>query len=210
MVPCVYCVRTGQLRPHQLVLQGRSLYICAPRGQVVEGYLVIAPYQCMGCATAFPDEVVCELVRMKRLVEEFYAAAYNARSVLFYEQGRAGGGATAADFPLHAHLCGLPLDLDVHQLLGARYCGIRLEGIESLRDAAAGHPYVYLDSKGEERVYLPRTESDRVELAELRLKPMIAALAGMPERGYWRDHPGDREVAKLVRRFRSHIRRKVA
>ena len=157
MVPCVYCVRTGQLRPHQLVLQGRSLYICAPRGQVVEGYLVIAPYRVHGMCRRLSRRGVCELVQMKRLVEEFYAAAYNARSALFYEQGRAGGGGTAADFPLHAHLCGLPLDLDVHQMLGARYCGIRLEGIESLRDDRSRTPLRLSGQQSEERVYLPRT-----------------------------------------------------
>jgi diadenosine tetraphosphate (Ap4A) HIT family hydrolase len=201
MVPCVYCLDNGVLRSEQIVDRGRDLYLCAPRGQLVEGYLVVAPYRCTGCLAALPTGQFAELLRMKRLVTEYFRGAYGVPRALFYEQGRAGGGTAAAQFPLHAHLCGLPLDLDVHKLLGARYPSRRVAGLRDLPAVAAGNPYVYLDSRGQERVYLPADDADRAELARLRLKPQIAALAGVPERGHWRDHPGDRELQRLLDRF---------
>src|SRR5437762_7776005 len=126
MIPCVYCLRSGRLRREQILLRGRHLYLCAPRGQLVEGYLVVAPYECTGCLADLPAAFIPELVRLKKMVEEFYATAYGVWSATFYEQGRAGGGARAEEFPLHAHLCCLPLTLDVHPLLASRYPGTRV------------------------------------------------------------------------------------
>lgn len=204
MVPCVYCLDNGVLRSEQIVWRGRDLYLCAPRGQLVEGYLVAAPYRCTGCLAELPNDQFAELLRIKQLIARFYRCAYGLRSALFYEQGRAGGGPVAAGFPLHAHLCGLPLDLDVHPVLAARYPSRPVGGLTELPAVAAGVPYVYLDSRARERVYLPADEADRTELERLRLKPEIATLAGVPERGHWRDHPGDRELEQLIGRFAAH------
>jgi diadenosine tetraphosphate (Ap4A) HIT family hydrolase len=209
MGPCVYCLRNGQLRREQILVPGRDLFVCAPRGQLVEGFLVVAPYECTGCLAGLPAQVIAELLWMKTMIEDFYLAAYGVRSATIYEQGRAGGGAAADEFPLHAHLSCLPLAIDIHPVLAARYLARQVSGLADLAAATRGKAYVYLDSRHEQRVYLPRSPQDRAELERLRLKPRLAELAGVPERGYWRDYPGDAELDRLIGRFATHQQRRV-
>jgi hypothetical protein len=204
MPACVYCLGTGELRDDQVLVRGAELYVCAPRGQVVEGYVVIAPYWCIGCLAALPGDWVDELTRLKQLVAEFYADAYGVACATFYEQGRAGGGAsneTLIGFPLHAHLCGVPVALDMHAMLTGRYARQHVTGTHQLSEVAANDPYIYVESYGEQWVYLPRSDAERAELSTLRIKPELAAFIGRPERGHWRAYPGDDEVRRLIDRF---------
>jgi diadenosine tetraphosphate (Ap4A) HIT family hydrolase len=202
---CVYCLDHGHLRDEQILARGEHLYLCAPRGQLVEGYLVITPYRCIGCLAHLPPAWFRELERLVASVTDFYARAYGTRRATLYEQGRAGGGASsdpAGGFPLHAHLCALPLDVDVHGLLRRGYARRRLAGPRELASVVRDEPYLYVESGGDRSVYLGRTGAQRRELAAMRLKPEVAALAGFPERGHWRSYPGDRELERLIERWR--------
>ena len=201
MVPCVYCQDTGELRDEQVLLRGRDFYLCAPRGQLVEGYLVIAPYRCIGCLAMMPREQFAELQQLQGVVSAFYASTYGVSEAMFYEQGRAGGGTIAETFPLHAHLCSLPLVADVDSVLADRYASKAISGIDAL--PGTDGPYVYVEANAAAHLYEARDEKSRSELERMRLKPMIATLLGMPERGHWRDHPGDGELARLIQRFRA-------
>ncbi|HEV7240482.1 MAG TPA: hypothetical protein VGQ36_14685 [Thermoanaerobaculia bacterium] len=200
-VPCVYCLDTGELRDEQVLLRGHDFYLCAPRGQLVEGYLVIAPYRCVGCIAMLPREQFAELLELKGIVSAFYADVYGASDAMFYEQGRADGGASAETFPLHAHLCCLPRAPDVHAVLAEQFSCKDITGIDAVQDVAG--PYVYVETRLATRVYVSRDERRREELKRMRLKPMLATLMGMPERGRWRDYPGDAELERLIERFKA-------
>ena len=204
MTACVYCLGTGELRDEQVLVRANDFYVCAPRGQIVEGYIAIAPYRCIGCLASIPGEWVDELSRLKQVIAEFYAEAYGVSRPTFYEQGRAGGGAAneaLTGFPLHAHLCGVPIALDMHAMLAGQYTRRQVEGLHELRTVAANDPYIYVESCGEQSVYLPRSQDQRAELATLRIKPELAAFIGRPERGHWRAYPGDDEVKRLIDHF---------
>ena len=204
---CVYCLDNALLAPSQVLLRGANLYLCAPRGQLTEGFLAIAPYRCIGCLAMLPPDWYAELEQMERVVASFYESAYGVATATFYEQGRAGGGATAEQaggFPLHAHLCCLPLSLDMESLLRKYRC-IRISGWSKLAVAAEGGPYVYAGSGDLRSVYVARRDEDRIDLERLRLKPEIATTMGVPERGYWRDYPGDEELSRLIPKFSRFI-----
>jgi diadenosine tetraphosphate (Ap4A) HIT family hydrolase len=204
MTACVYCLGTGELRDEQVLVRGDDFYVCAPLGQVVEGYVAIAPYRCIGCLASLPGDWIDELTRLKHLVAEFYADAYGVSRPTFYEQGRAGGGVgneALTGFPLHAHLCGVPIALDMHAMLVGHFMRHQVAGLHELSAVAANDPYIYVESGGEEWVYLPRTHDERAELATLRIKPELAAFIGRPERGHWRAYPGDHEVKRVIDRF---------
>jgi len=202
---CVYCLGTRQLRDEQVLLRGDDLYLCAPRGQLVEGYLVVAPYRCVGCLAQLPPDCFPELARLLAAVTSFYARAYGIAHPLVYEQGRAGGGRTIDEergFPLHAHLCSLPLAADLHVPLSAAYQARPLSGPHEIAAVAGREPYVYLDDGQRRAIYVARDPAGRRALEGLRLKPVIAALAGFPERGSWRAYPGDRELAATIEKWR--------
>ena len=206
---CVYCLDNALLSPSQVLLRGANFYLCAPRGQLTEGFLAIAPYRCIGCLAMLPPDWYAELAQMEQLVESFYASTYGAAAATFYEQGRAGGGASseqAGGFPLHAHLCCLPLSLDVDSLL-RRYRRTHISGWGELAAARMVALTCTSGADGLRSVYVARRDEDRISLERLRLKPAIAAIMGVPERGYWRDYPGDEELERLVPKFARFIGR---
>src|SRR5437763_912232 len=136
MIPCVYCLRSGRLRREQILLRGRHLYLCAPRGQLVEGYLVVAPYECTGCLADLPAAFIPELVRLKKMVEEFYATAYGVWSATFYEQGR-DGRFDAAVRTLHEAIAEQPDCDELAELYGMLGGTLREQG--NLVDAIAAY-----------------------------------------------------------------------
>ncbi len=207
--PCVYCLDNGQIEPRQVLFRGEHLYLCAPRGQMIEGYLAISPYRCVGCLAHFPPEWFAELARLKAIVAGFYRAAYRVAQPVFYEQGRGGRGAVtdrAGGFPLHAHLCALPAAVDLHGLLARHYAAVPVPGPEALPEATGHRPYIYAeapDAQGCVRMaaYRAASPAQDILLEQARLKPLIAAEMNMPERGDWRAYPGDEELARLIERF---------
>src|SRR4051812_31049995 len=156
---CVYCLDTNVIEDRQVLARSDNFYVCAPRGQLVEGYLAIAPYRCIGCLAMLPRDCFAELVSIQRLIRDYYRDVYGVGQPVFYEQGRAGGGANAQDvggFPLHAHLCCLPIAADVHGLLEPRYGKRKLSGLHDLPGEITHDPYVLVESGGHCSVYVPR------------------------------------------------------
>ena len=202
---CVFCLENGHLRAEQILWRGRSVYLCAPRGQLVEGCLIIAPYRCVGCVARAPAKHIAELEDVRGVVEAFYAHAYGVTRATFYEQGRAGGGALTdyeGGFPHHGHLFCLPLAVDLHRVLAKNYAAVEGADLTTVRS-----PYVYVDAMdaavGQRRraVYVPRSEDGWTALERLRLKPTVARLIGLPDRGDWRAHPGDPALQRVIERF---------
>lgn len=205
---CVFCLANGHIRREQVLGRGDHMYVCAPRGQLVEGCLILATYDCVGCLARAPLEHFAELDDMLRIIERFYADTYRVENGTFYEQGRAGGGAVTdpdGGFPHHAHLFCLPLALDLHQVLASEHARLDDTALTAVRS-----PYVYIDGldrgsgRRRQAIYVARTQEGRAELERLRLKTTVARLVGLPDRGEWRAHPGDDEVARVVERFTSH------
>jgi hypothetical protein len=211
---CVYCLRNTILRPEQILVRGDHFYLCAPRGQIVEGYLAIAPFDCIGCLSRLPGGWFDELDGLLRLVAAFYQEAYGVGPPTCYEQGRAGGGAMIdADggYPHHAHLCCLPLHLDLHTMLARRFRAVAVDAPRDLASACGNEPYLYAEgitagAGYERRAYLARSEADRAELERMRLKPVIASLLEKPERGHWSSYPGDAERERATLRFKTFLR----
>jgi len=205
----VYCLSSATLSDDQILLRGRTMYLCAPRGQLVEGFLAVAPYDCVGALSLLPLESFIELERFSRVIDAFYVEAFGCSSWLIYEQGRGGGGASAdidAGFPFHAHLCAAPMSVDLHDPLAERFASNEISCLRELASTSRNRPYLYVD--GEDRhgrrrkvVYLPPTPEMSGELERSRLKPLIAELAGIPHRGHWRACADDAELASLTARF---------
>jgi len=196
------------LEKDQILLKGREFYLCAPRGQLVEGYLVIAPFACIGCLAEKRSDALNEVVRMRDLVLRFYRECYGVQHAIVYEQGRAGGGAVldaAGRFPLHAHLCFLPVAVDVHEAASREYTSIPVTELDALPELVSGKPYLYVEAwrgaTGVKAAYVAATPGGRSRLETLRLKPEIARLLGHSDRGAWRDYPGDEERARVIRNF---------
>jgi hypothetical protein len=202
-VACVFCLASGELTDRQVLIRGRQLYLCAPRGQLVEGYLIVAPYECIGCFASAPSSYFEELAMLQAAVMRFYADAYGIQRPSFYEQGRAGGGAVVdplGGFPHHAHMCCLPLDLDLHALL-LEHSRVAVTSPVDAAGVSDGRPYAYVSAAGRRAVYVPRTRDEWRSLEQLRLKPRVAELIGLGGRGNWRSYPGDEALERVIEDF---------
>lgn len=203
---CVYCLQNEILSDRQILLRGENLYLCAPLGQMIEGFMVIAPYQCIGSLSKMPLDYIRELENLTAIVAEFYAKAYRTSHMTFYEQGRAGASASRDGidgFPLHAHLCCLPREVDLDAILAPHYSKLNLTGLRQLSERVPDAPYIYVEDIDGKSVYVARDSEGRTALERKRLKPEIAALLGIPERGYWRTYPGYGELNQLIKQWRS-------
>lgn len=204
---CVYCLQNNHLAADQVLWRGRDFYLCAPKGQIVEGFLAIAPYACIGALSKLPDAAFDELASLQVRVRRFYASAYGTKEALFYEQGRGGGGASvdALDrFPLHAHLCSLPVSVALHALLDQRYLRLPIDGPAHLAQVADGKPYLYVEAEQARAVYVARQPEQTAEIECARLKPIIAELMGMARRGDWRAYPGEAELTATLHKWRQY------
>ena len=201
---CVFCLENGQFRPDQILIRDTNFYLCAPLGQLVEGYLVIAPYVCGNSLNRLPSDWFEELDAMFALIEDFYRTEFDCDDAVYYEQGRAGGNAridSEGAFPFHAHLCGLPVSCDIHGLLGRRYKGVEVNRLSELPAVAVDEAYIYARTGDRQCVYLGRSDEQRSELEQSRLSPQLAELLGMRDQGTWRQNPGSEKMESLLKRF---------
>lgn len=204
---CVYCLHNGHFSDEQVLWRGDYFYLCAPRGQMIEGFLAIAPYVCAGALAKLPDSVFGELISIQARVRRFYATVYHTTAAIFYEQGRGGGCArtdSAGRFPLHAHLCSLPAAVDLHAVLGRNYLPLPAPEPGMLTKIVAGKPYLYVETCGLSAAYVSTRDDQIPEIARARLKPIVAKLMGIAERGDWRSYPGERELRKVIKKWRRH------
>jgi hypothetical protein len=204
----------------QILREGHHCYLSVPKGQMIEGYLAIAPYRCFdgrrhrGCLAHLNNEELQEVKQLRDMVGHFYRECYGIDHATFYEQGRAGGGAvidTTGRFPHHAHLCGLPLKIDLHSWLKERFEQQLVNSLLELPTIANRRPYVYIegvDRKGKcvRAVYLSVDKGRMQELETLRLKPVIADLLGKPDRWNWRIYPGDTAARRVRRKFADFVK----
>ncbi|MDH3614244.1 MAG: hypothetical protein OES10_13285 [Gammaproteobacteria bacterium] len=207
---CVFCLDNNNFRDEQILFRGSTSYLVAPLGQLVEGYLAIAPYACGNSLSQLPPAAFPEIARLQKMVEDFYRVEYASADSTFYEQGRAGGGALydqTDGFPYHAHLCGLAVTCDMHEILGQTFRRLDLNELADLPSAVGVQPYLYVKTGNGHCVYVGDSESARQALEHSRLTPQIAEHLGIEDRGSWRDYPGERELENLLILFRQYQKR---
>lgn len=190
-----------------MLIRDAYFYLCAPIGQIVEGYLVIAPYRCGSSLNRLASDRFPELERLIALLKDFYSSEYHCNDAIYYEQGRAGGNARIdpeSKFPFHAHFCGVPVSCDLHGLLGRRYRCVEIKNLSELPIIAANEAYVYVQNGGRQCVYLGRSDEQRMELERFRLTPQLVQLLGLGEQETWRQHPGRENMESLIRRFKDY------
>lgn len=204
---CVFCLDNKVLQDKQIIFRGSASYLAAPLGQWMEGYLTIAPYQCGSCLSQLPVATLQEISNFQAFIERFYRVEYGCDNQIFYEQGRAGGGASYDEigrFPYHAHLCGLPVNFDLHSMLGKRYQRIELDDFRALPQTVVDQPYILAKADNLLAAYIGGSELVRLELEHSRLTPQIAKSLNRAERSNWRDYPGHQELNNLLIRLRRY------
>jgi diadenosine tetraphosphate (Ap4A) HIT family hydrolase len=202
---CAFCLSPGGsagglTADQSVLLRGRYHYVMAPLGHLMEGFLLIMPSTCVTddgrrrrCVAQLEDDELVELRQLMDLVSEFYASAYGVTEVTCYEQGRAGGGLDSdhsGRFYHHAHVCCVPAWVELRPDQEAIHQRIDVAGIADVAAASARRPYLYLelrrDGQREAAVFVGRDDEGARALENARLRTLVAAYLGIPQRGNWR------------------------
>lgn len=208
---CPFC-KPKETFSSQLLLVGRHFYMIAPKGQMVEGYIFIAPFYCQspshyfGCFAHIRQEQVPELRLMRKIVGDFYQSCYGGVPGIYYEQGKAGAGDVwnpSGRFRYHAHFCCFPLALNLHPILSQKFPFEAIDDYGQIPVVARDMPYWYVECLDASGVYVKRiydvSGTDYQEHTFIR--PIIAQEIGLPERANWRNYVGDAEIEATVAKF---------
>jgi diadenosine tetraphosphate (Ap4A) HIT family hydrolase len=93
---CLFCNPALYGQEKQVLLRSDHFYIFAGLGPIIEGYLIIVPYQCKMSDNIFrsisdlSNDDLDELSFLRNLISEFYKDTYGHPGLSF-EHGRAGG-----------------------------------------------------------------------------------------------------------------------
>lgn len=113
---CLFCAPEKHGQANQILLRSDNFYLFAGLGAIVEGYIIIAPYQCNNASqrirslSEVPTKWMDELAYLRLLVAEFYHDEYKTETLTF-EHGRAGTcmlSESETQHCFHAHLCCYP------------------------------------------------------------------------------------------------------
>lgn len=214
-VRCPFCFPAA-IAPQQLLVVTEHFHVLALAGQIVEGFVGIMTHACrdgsarLRCMDDVPMLWVDELDALIELVIRFFREVYGAPT-LFYEHGRGGGGQSSlpgGDFKFHPHLCALPGNLKVHEVLRARFSYRSKVWFSALRTVIGSRPYLYVHTPAAARypeptVYYAVNDRTAADIEGLNLKRLLIELNGIDAIADWRRYPGERQLASLVEKFNS-------
>jgi hypothetical protein len=210
---CPFCFPAA-IAPNQLLATTEHFYLLAPVGQIIEGFLGIMTHVCrdhpvrLRCLDDIPAQWVGELTALRELVARFFRDVYQAPT-LFYEHGRGGGHLSSfpgGDFVFHPHLCALPGDVGIHEVLQPRFQFRRAPQFPTIRAEIGHRPYLYVHTPGGSRCREPvvyhgmDVDSDEC-VSGLSLKKVLVEVSSIGTDSDWRRYPGERELVDLVDKF---------
>lgn len=215
---CVFCNIEDNFTEEQILYRGKYFYLVVPKGQIVEGYMIISPYKCdihdggIRSLSTAPKEVFKEMKAILEHIKKFYEFSYNIDSFSYYEQGRGAMQNEVDDlnaFPIHSHVCTLPSIYNFQEYMKNNYKEISLSKIEDIEKINTYYLLLSYVNNSKERIcaYTGKTPKQIEELSHFRFKKVIASCLGCEDREQWRLCADiDQEaIGKVLTKYRSFI-----
>ncbi|OCA55560.1 hypothetical protein [Photorhabdus namnaonensis] len=209
---CIFCHPESSFEKDKILLRGKYFYVFVPKGQIIEGYIIIATNKCetdaggYRCfAEIYDEEAIKELKEFKNIINDFYREYYNISNPLCYENGRAGGCIIMdpnQKYCYHAHLCCFPTEIDLHNRLKDQFKMHIIDSLDELKMFGETGPYIYVEDSGNKYVFTIG-ESDFIERGMIRT--VLAKNLNVPERSDWRDNEGIKEMDATAKKFKLYI-----
>lgn len=208
---CVFCDYKSSFKKEQIIYENEKYYVCIPKGQIVEGFLILAPkdheeFNCLAEAgTMFIDDILKSIVWIK----EFYRIMYKCDDFIIYEQGRGCGNAyidVVGGFFHHMHLCFMPKTFDFGCLLGENDDFV-LKELSSIYDIQTlSEPYFLCCNVTTDeykwKLLTTRTEENYILLRTFRFKEIFKKLSKIENAAQWRNSTMDDEyIGRVVSKF---------
>lgn len=209
---CSLCL-PSPLEKNQILMVTEHLYLLAPRGQIMEGYLSINTRQCgdtpirLRCLDDLPDDWIGELHRAQDTLVAFYRDVYRSPPT-FYEHGRGGGTRRAhvsESYPFHPHLCAAPGNLEIHGRLESQFDYIDGVTFPHVREVVGPRAYLYVDTPGDAararpRAYFTTADEDEV-LQTYSIKKSLVLDNALSGEWDWRAKPTEPALDRVIAKF---------
>ena len=199
---CVFCNIEDNFSPEQMIYHNDRFYLCVPKGQIVEGFLILSTYQHVKCMSELSKSDFSMIEEIICLVNKFYSYAYQVSDFVIYEQGRAGGGAeydTMSYFPYHFHLCFLPIKYDFFSYLDQYFDFKIVDKMEEV--ISIKKPYFYIWSGKEKRIYFGKNKEGDKMLETYRFKKIICKEINIHKHYSWRENNDAAVIEKTIKKF---------
>ena len=105
---CRFCAPPDKDR---ILLQAKNFYVMLSLGPIIEGYLLIIPYQHLNCFGELPKSMIEEFISIKKFIINIYKKVYNTKKILCFEHGRVATSIGLPPNDFHAHMHCIPLTI---------------------------------------------------------------------------------------------------
>ena len=178
---CSFCVDSSDSKNEvvrRTIVETENFRVFPTLGQIVEGYLLIAPKEHYPCIGAMPDEQIEEFINLKENVGRKLQATYGPS--IFFEHGVIG------QTVLHAHMHAIPFpnekDLfDTYFKTFPRYK--KLDSLQELKDIWNKEGvYLFYEINAHKFAFFTHIVPQYARIT-------VANAFGAPERANWRTMP---------------------
>ncbi|HII71232.1 TPA: HIT family protein [Candidatus Woesearchaeota archaeon] len=193
---CPFCLTDPSKSdiPERTVLETENFRVFPTLGQIVEGYLLVAPKEHYASVGALPDEMYGELEEVKDRIDLRIRREYCPP--IWIEHG--GLGQTV--FHAHLHAVPFPPERDIYERYSKDFPeAMRIHGFRDLKRVwnERGH-YLFYEINGFQFAFVTK-------IVPMYARLVIADELGVPERGNWRTMDrelDERMIAETVRKLR--------
>lgn len=200
---CPYCKQidkgffefNGTNLGNRIVYETENFIVFPSIGQIVEGYLLIAPKKHYLSIAALPNELFNELEFVKKKIEETLTNIYI--KPIFFEHGSVSEKQRAGCCVTHAHIHAVPADVSISDFLSKNFIANKIKFYSELPKNEA---YLFLEEKNERFVY-----SIEEFVPSQYLRKIIANRLGCAEKGDWRAYPGINELKKTIEKLKPFL-----
>lgn len=181
------------------VLMTENFRVFPSIGQIVEGYILIAPVRHYSALQTLPTNLTTELNSLYEQVKKALASCYGP--CIFYEHGT-GSAVSGGCGIYHAHLHAVPLprSLDPVELLKSKFSYKRIEGLSDLRDQSQGMSGYIFYQDSNSRSYL----FDTPNLVSQYMRRTLAAVLGRDDWD-WRAAGREERLMGTLSRLSTHF-----
>jgi len=206
MENCEYCAefRRGYLGVQEIgnriVYETNNFVVFPSLGQIVEGYLIIAPKNHYICIGGIPEELYSELEDMQQKVRKILEESYT--TPLFFEHGPVSSSRKGGSCIDHAHFHAVPVKLDIFNDLSRDFPTRSVNSYTDLKmQFEKGIPYFYLEDNLGKR-YLFEIED---QVPSQYIRRLIASKINNHEKWDWGIYLGLDELVRTLEKLKGRF-----
>ena len=199
---CVFCeeFETGELkfrnlRIKRILYESQNFVVFPSLGQIVEGYLLIAPKRHYLSIAQIPNSLYFELTEVQEKVRDILTKNYC--SPIFFEHGPISESKNVRCCVDHAHLHAVPTSISILEDLIKHF---KYKEVNNFTELPSDVSYLFLEEKKKKYVFPINTI-----LPSQYLRQILAMKTCCSEKWDWRICPGIEELKNTIKKLKKNL-----